>query len=221
MGFMGTDNISPAQGPAISAGGAGGLERKRIHPQKFMLWVAMGSMSMAFAGLTSGYVVREAQGNWRYFNLPHVFGWSTAVIMISSITMFFGVRAFKSREMPKFRLLITATLMLGLLFGVLQYAGFYQLYHQLQQIRINGQVLNETATVRVDGNPSESFLFIISGLHLAHLLSGIIALLFVFFRAFRTSVKTYNATGLEIVAGYWHFVDILWLYLFIFFLVNQ
>jgi cytochrome c oxidase subunit 3 len=123
--------------------------------------------------------------------------------------------------MPRFRLLITATLLLGVLFGVLQSAGFYQLYHQLQQVRINGQVLNEASTVRLDGNPSESFLFIIAGLHLAHLLGGIIALFFVFFRAFRTSVKTYSATGLEIVATYWHFVDALWIYLFMFFLVNQ
>ena len=195
--------------------------RKKIHPQKFMMWLAMGSLSMAFAGLTSGYVVREAQGNWRYYNLPNLFWYSTIVIILSSITMFLGVKAFKSREMPKFKLLITATLILGILFGVLQCAGFYQLYHQLQQVRMNGQVLNQYAAVRIDGNPSESFLFIIAGLHLAHIMGGIIALLIVFFRAFRTRVKVYNATGLEIVASYWHFVDILWLYLFVFFLVNQ
>ena len=103
--------------------------------------------------------------------------------------MYFGVKAFKNREMPKFRMLITVTLILGLLFGALQYGGFYQLYHQLQQVRINGQVLNEATPVRLNGNPSESFLFIIAGLHLLHLLGGIIALLIVFFRAFRTRVK--------------------------------
>ena len=196
-------------------------ERKKIHPQKFMMWLAMASISMAFAGLTSGYMVREAQGNWRYYHLPQVFTWSTVVIFISSITMIMGVKAFKTRQMPRYRTLITVTLVLGLLFGLLQFTGFYQLYHQLQQVRINGQVLNEATTVRLNGNPSESFLFIIAGLHLAHLLGGIIALLFVFFRAFRTSVKTYNATGLEIVASYWHFLDALWIYLFVFFLVNQ
>ena len=208
------DNINPTLG-------AGSKERKKIHPQKFMMWVAIASMSMAFAGLTSGYMVREAQGNWRYFSMPNLFIYSTIVIALSSISMFLGVRAFKNREMPKFRALISLTLLLGLLFGLLQFAGFYQLYHQLQQVRMNGQVLNEVSTVRVNGNPSESFLFIIAGLHLAHLLGGIIALLFVFFRAFRTRVKTYNATGLEIVATYWHFVDALWIYLFVFFLVNQ
>jgi len=206
---------------SASIGGAALKERKRVHPQKFMLWVAMGSMSMAFAGLTSGYVVRMAQGNWRYYTLPSMFWYSSAVIIVSSITMHMGLKAFKSREMSKFKMLITTTLILGLLFGALQYAGFYQLYHHLQQVRINGQVLNEATPVRLNGNPSESFLFIIAGLHLLHLAGGIIALLIVFYRAFRTRVKTYNATGLEIMAGYWHFVDILWLYLFIFFLVNQ
>ena len=166
-------------------------------------------------------MVREAQGNWRYYNLPPVFTYSTVVIFISSISMAFGVRAFKSRLMPRYRMLISVTLILGILFGLLQFAGFYQLYHQLQQVRINGQVLNDATTVRLNGNPSESFLFIIAGLHLVHLLGGLIALLFVFFRAFRTNVKTYNATGLEIVASYWHFLDALWIYLFVFFLVNQ
>jgi cytochrome c oxidase subunit 3 len=99
--------------------------------------------------------------------------------------------------------------------------GFYQLYHGLQQVRINGQVLNDAAPVTLGGNPSESFLFIIAGMHLVHLLGGIVALLIIFFKAFRKSVKTYDATGLEITATYWHFVDILWIYLFIFFLANQ
>lgn len=186
-----------------------------------MMWIAIASMSMAFAGLTSGYMVREAQGNWRYYNLPATFWYSTVVILISSVTFYLGIKAFKKREIPKYRQLISLTLFLGIMFGVLQFAGFYQLYHQLQQVRINGQVLNQYEAVRLNGNPSESFLIIIAGLHLTHLLGGIIALLIVFFRAFRKRVKVYNATGLEIVATYWHFVDVLWLYLFVFFLVNQ
>lgn len=186
-----------------------------------MMWIAMGSMAMAFAGLTSGYLVRQAQGNWRYFSLPATFWYSTLAIVISSATMVLSVKAFKERQMPRFKLLVSVTLILGVLFGVLQYAGFYQLYHQLQQIRMNGETQNLSSTVRVDGNPSESFLFVIAGLHLLHLFGGIIALLFVFFRAFRKNVKIYNATGLEIAATYWHFVDILWVYLFVFFLANQ
>jgi cytochrome c oxidase subunit 3 len=183
-------------------------QRKKIHPQKFALWIAMASISMMFAGLTSGYIVQKANIAWRYYNLPGVFTISTAVILLSSITMILGLRAFKQRRIPQYRALITTTLLLGIAFGILQYVGFYQLYHLDQP-------------VRVDGNPSESFLFIITGLHLAHIAGGIVALLIVFLRAFRTNVKEYKSTGLEIVAQYWHFDDILWIYLFIFFIANQ
>ena len=196
-------------------------EGRKIHPHKFALWLAMGSISMMFAGLTSGYMVRQAQGNWRYFKLPPVFTISTVVILVSSFTFFLGIKAFKNREIPKFRMLILTTLILGIAFGLLQYMGFYQLYHSVQQVSINGQMLKEFTPVRVDGNPSESFLFVIAGLHLAHILGGLVALLITFLRTFRTKVKVYNATGLEIVGGYWHFVDALWLYLFVFFLANQ
>jgi cytochrome c oxidase subunit 3 len=196
-------------------------ERRKIHPQKFMMWLSIGSMVMAFAGLTSGYMVRQAQGNWRYYELPAMFWYSTLAIVISSVTMHMSVKAFKSREIPKFKKLITVTLMLGVIFGLLQYGGFYQLYHQLQQIKINGQVLNESAGVKVNGNPSESFLYVIAGLHLAHLFGGIVALIIVYIRNFRPNIKVYNSTGLEITATYWHFVDILWVYLFVFFLANQ
>ncbi len=196
-------------------------QKRRIHPHKFALWVAMGSISMMFAGLTSGYVVRQAEGNWRYFHLPSLFYVSTVVIMLSSLTFVLGLRAFKARQVPQYRMLILTTIFLGISFGVLQYAGFYQLYHSLQQVVMNGQKLNEFRTVRLNGNPSGSFLFVIAGLHLLHILGGVIALIIVYFRSFRTNVKVYDATGLEIVGGYWHFVDALWLYLFVFFLANQ
>lgn len=108
--------------------------------------------------------------------------------------------------MPQFKLMMWLTIALGVVFATFQYIGFKQLYAQ---------------NIRVDGNPSESFLFIIAGLHLLHILGGIIALIIVFFRAFRTKVKIYNATSLEIAGAYWHFVDVLWIYLFVFFLANQ
>lgn len=196
------------------------IERRKVHPHKFALWLALGSIAMMFAGLTSAYIVRMAQGNWRMFQMPAMFYVSTGVILLSSVTMAVGLRAFKARKMPRYRILITTTLLLGVLFGVLQAISFYQLYHTPQPLLLeNGTTIMQT--VRVAGNPSESFLFIISGLHLAHILGGIVALLLVFLKAYRKRVKVYNATGLEIVATYWHFVDVLWIYLFLFFLLNQ
>ena len=129
-------------------------QRKKIHPQKFAMWLAMASITMMFAGFTSAYMVREAQGNWVYYKLPFIFWPSTFTILISSLTMALGVKAFKKRKMQQFRALISATLVLGILFGVLQFEGFRQLYAH---------------NIRLNGNPSESFLFIIAGLHLLQL----------------------------------------------------
>lgn len=182
------------------------VQRKKIHPHKFAMWVAISSIIMMFAGLTSAYIVRQSQGHWVYYNLPVIFYISTAFIAMSSVTMHLGVKAFKSRMMPRFKSMMWLTILLGVAFGISQYVGFQQLY---------------AGGVKIDGNPSESFIFIIAGLHLLHIAGGIIALLIVFFRAFRTNVKVYNTTGLEVMATYWHFVDILWIYLFIFFLANQ
>jgi len=183
-----------------------GPRRSRIHPKMFVLLIAMASIIMMFAGLTSAYIVRKAQGNWVYYKLPGIFWISTITILLSSFTMAVSVRSFKKRIMPRYRLMLAATLLLGIVFGVCQVIGFNQLYAN---------------NIRLNGNPSESFLFIITGLHLAHIAGGIIALLVMFFLAFRTRVKVYNTVGTEIMAWYWHFVDVLWIYLFVFFLANQ
>jgi cytochrome c oxidase subunit 3 len=177
----------------------------RIHPHKFTLWVAMASIIMAFAGLTSAYIVKKNQSNWLEFQLPLVFWYSTAVIIISSVTMHLALKSFKAREMQRYRSLITVTAILGVLFTVLQYLGF----QALEKAGIS--------LVGAKSNPAASFLLVITGLHMVHVLGGVIALLVIFFRAFRTSVKQYSAVPLEIAATYWHFVDLLWIYLFIFY----
>lgn len=184
------------------------LTKKKIHPQMFALYIAMASIAMMFAGLTSAYIVRKAQPNWRAYELPTVFWISTVVIILSSITVALALRAFKAKQLSRYRWLIIGTFILGIGFGVLQYIGFSQLYHL-------------PAPVRVDGNPSESFLFIIWGLHLVHIAGGVVALLIVFLRSFSKNILDSKSTGVAIVANYWHFVDILWIYLFLFFVINQ
>ena len=196
-------------------------QRRRVHPHKFALYIALASIAMMFAGLTSAYVVKQAGGNWRSYELPAVFWISTVAIVASSITIIYGIRAFRNRQMILYRRLITATLILGLVFTVLQFWGFYLLYNQPQQLIFDGEVLSRSLPVTVSGNPAESFLFVISGLHLLHILGGVVALAIVFIKAYNKRVKIYNSTGLELAAIYWHFVDVLWIYLFVFFLANQ
>ncbi|MEX6689039.1 cytochrome c oxidase subunit 3 [Danxiaibacter flavus] len=179
-------------------------ERKRIHPHKFTMWLALGSIIMMFAALTSAYIVKKEQSNWLLFPLPKIFWYSTLVILFSSLTMFLSAKAFKARDMVKYRTLITLTAVLGILFGALQWTGFTDL--QLHGVKIFG----------VGSNASASFLGIIVGLHVVHVLGGVIALLVLFFRAFSNKQKIYSPVPVEIVSTYWHFVDILWIYLFIF-----
>lgn len=177
----------------------------RLHPHKFLLWVGMASIVMMFAGLTSAYVVKRSFANWMEFSLPPIFWVSTAVILLSSLTMHLALKNFVAHERKNYKTLITVTVILGLLFGVLQLYGFTQLHEK--GIQIFG----------IGSNASASFLGIIVGLHALHVLGGIVALMIIFFRAYGTRVKHYDKTPIEIVAIYWHFVDILWIYLFLFF----
>ncbi|MEQ1623563.1 MAG: cytochrome c oxidase subunit 3 [Sediminibacterium sp.] len=180
-------------------------EPQKIHPHKFAMWVAMGSIVMMFAGMTSAYIVKKNQSSWLQFDLPLIFWYSTGVILASSLTMYLATKAMKAREMSRYRTLITITAGLGLAFLVMQYLGFKDL--ETRDIALIGPKSNSAA----------SFLFVITVLHMLHVLGGVIALLIVFAKAFRSTVKNYSAVPVEVVGTYWHFVDALWIYLFLFY----
>jgi cytochrome c oxidase subunit 3 len=182
---------------------------KKIHPHKFQMWIAMASIIMAFSGLISAYLVKMTQENWLQFNLPPIFTISTLVILLSSATMYLAEKAFKERELPRYRKLITITAFLGLVFIILQITGFYTTSHA--GIKLVGK----------GANASGSFLLVIAGLHILHVLGGVMALLVQFFRAYSRKVKIYSSVPVEVTALYWHFVDILWIILFIFLLVAK
>jgi len=179
-------------------------QRKRIHPHKFTLWVAIGSIVMMFAGLTSAFIVKSNQTNFTEVSMPKVFWVSTAVIIISSITLQMALRSFKQRAMNRYRSLIGLTLLLGVGFLVLQWLGFQQLWEQ---------------KITFKGSGAGQFLYVIFGLHALHVIGGVLALTVMFVKAFAGSIKLYSAVPVEVMATYWHFVDLLWLYLLIFFLV--
>lgn len=179
-------------------------ERKRLHPHKFTMWVALASIVMMFAGLTSAYIVKSNQENFLAVELPQLFWYSTLIIIMSSVTIHLSMKSFKVREMSRYRNLIAVTAMLGIIFIALQWFAFRQL--QESGIPIFGQ----------ESNAAASFLGIIAGLHGLHVVGGVIAVIVMFLKAFLSSRKTYNSVGIEILATYWHFVGALWIYLFIF-----
>lgn len=179
-------------------------QRKRIHPHKFALWMGIGSIIMMFAGLTSAYIVKRNQPNWVTFDLPATFWYSTVAILASSVTIFLAGRSFRQRQMSGYRALVTATLVLGVLFIVLQVIGFQQLWAK---------------GITLQASVSYSFLYVIVGLHGLHVLGGLIALVMLFAKAFSRRVRNYDALPVELVGTYWHFVDVLWIYLLVFLLM--
>jgi len=179
-------------------------QHKKIHPHKFTLWIAIGSIIMMFAGFTSAYIVKRQQPGWTTFDIPRAFWYSTTLILLSSLTVQMALQAFKQREMQKYRNLIAVTFVLGIVFIALQILGFAQIWK---------------SGVTFRGSGAGQFLYVIAGLHALHVLGGIITLMIMFFKAFSSTTRSYNSIPIEVASTYWHFVDVLWIYLFIFFLV--
>ena len=179
--------------------------RNKIHPHKFTLWVALGSIIMMFAGLTSAYIVKRSQAGWVMVEIPMIFWISTITILLSSLTMYLSVKAFKERNLPRYKTMLWLTAVLGTAFLVMQIVGFLQ-YREMD-IRLVG----------AGSNASHSFILAIAGLHGLHVLGGVVALIVITLKAMRTRTRSYSSVPVEVVATYWHFVDILWIYLILFF----
>lgn len=180
------------------------LKAAQQKASKPLLWVGILSIVMLFAGLTSAYVVRADNGNWLIFNLPNAFYLSTAVIVTSSISLFFALQMAKKNNKSGMVLGLLVTFILGLVFSYLQYAGWSELYSK--NIVFGGK----------SSNASGSFLYLITFLHLLHLLAGLISVLVTLKNAIKGKYNAENTLGLELCSIYWHFLDILWVYLFLF-----
>ncbi|MBA2582027.1 MAG: cytochrome c oxidase subunit 3 [Bacteroidetes bacterium] len=177
----------------------------RKKAKKTLLWVGLVSIIMMFAGLTSAYIVRMAEGNWQDFALPQMFYFSTAVLLLSSITMNMAMSAAKRDDMARVKSFIWLTFVLGVAFVGFQFSGWKDLISQ--DIYFSG------------GNASGSYLYVLSGLHLAHVLGGLAALLITGVRALYNIYHSKNLLGLQLCSIYWHFLDFLWIYLFLFLLL--
>src|SRR5665647_3562654 len=103
-------------------------QKNRLHPLKYAMWIGLGSIIMMFAGLSSAYIVKRNQANWLTFDIPLIFWYSTAVIILSSITIMLSRKAFINRQMKQYKIWLGATFLLGLMFVWMQYFGFEQLW---------------------------------------------------------------------------------------------
>lgn len=180
-------------------------QEKRDRSKKMMLWFGIISMVMTFAGLTSAYVVSSKRPDWiSDFELPETFGISTVVIVLSSLTLFFAKRFLKVDNRNLASIFLILTFALGLLFVGLQIKGF-------EALVANGYYFTgETSTI------NSSYIYVLVMTHLAHLAAGIIVLLVLIYNHFRKRYKYGKMLGFTIGSTFWHFVDILWLFLFLF-----
>ena len=172
---------------------------------KPMLWVSMISMVMFFAGLTSAYVISMKRDDWVSFDLPQAFYISTILIIASSFTLFFSQRFLKNDKRQLSLVFVILTLILGIGFVWQQYFGF-------NQLKSSGLFFTGP-----ESTVSTSFIIGITFMHVLHILAGLLVLLVVIYNHFKYKYKPDNMLGFELGAIFWHFVDLLWIYLFFFF----
>jgi cytochrome c oxidase subunit 3 len=183
----------------------GTLEEKTIRAKKMMLWFGIASLIMSFAGLTSAYIVSSNREDWLTdFQLPNAFAISAVVIIISSLTFILAKKALKESRRQFVTIWLWITLILGVVFIYNQFLGFNQIIDL--GYNFTGPTSNITMT----------FIFIIAIAHIFHVAIGLICLLVVIYNHFKQKYNANNMLGFELAATFWHFVDILWLYLFLF-----
>lgn len=180
-----------------------------MNPKKFALWLFIVSIVMIFAAMTSAYIVRRSEGNWLIVNMPIEFYISTVIIILSSVSMHFAYMSAKKDNFQPLKSSLLITSILGVLFILAQYMGWQKMVEQ--GVFFGGAM----------SNPGGSFVYVLTGLHVFHLLSGIVFLFVVLIASFRYKVHSKNLTLIEMCSTYWHFLDGLWVYLFVFLLLNH
>lgn len=183
----------------------GTRDQKVARAKKMMLWFGIISMVMMFAGLTSAYVVSKNRPDWiSGFDLPPSLYWSTLVIILSSITFIFAKKSIEKDNRKNGTIFLLTTLLLGIIFVVLQFQSFAEI------ISAGYYFTGSESTI------TTSFIYVVVLVHLAHLLAGLIVLLVVIYNHFKQRYHSGQMLGLELGATFWHFLDILWVYLFLF-----
>jgi heme/copper-type cytochrome/quinol oxidase subunit 3 len=183
-----------------------GTELEKINrAKKNMLWFGMISLTMSFAGLTSAYVISRERKDWLTdFEIPQAFYLSLAVIIISSITFHFAKQRILKEENRVAMGLLLTTLALGIVFVYLQFRGF-------SEIIANGYFFTGS-----ESSITTSFVYLVVLMHMIHIFVALITLLVVIYNHYKLKYQNGKTLGIELAATFWHFVDVLWIYLFLF-----
>jgi cytochrome c oxidase subunit III len=184
-------------------------DRLNLAPKKFNMWLFIFTSFMLFAAFTSGFIVYVGgHGHGLNVILPDVFKYSTAVIILSSITLFLAQREARGLQFAKQRLYLWLTFALGCIFCVLQVYGWYIMAYKMQVYFVNP-------------NAAISFVYVLTGVHLMHIIAGLFVLSNALRASYRNVPQVINLYKMEMTSIFWHFVDIIWIYLYVFLLLNQ
>ena len=180
-----------------------------LKARKFLMWLFVISSFMMFAALTSGFIVYTEGNAERGIKvlLPKAFIYSTIIIIISSVTMHLAYLSGKKLDFSKQKLYTVLTIVLGIAFFISQYSAW--------------KVLTDAGAYFVNYNASQSFIYVFTGAHLLHIFAGIIMLIYSLIGKTRNIPQVRNIFRLEVTSIFWHFIDILWIYLYVFLLLNQ
>ena len=183
----------------------GTIKEKNDRAKRMMLWFGIISLIMSFAGLTSAVLVSRKREDWMHdFEMPNAFLISCVLIIVSSLTFMLAKRALKNGNRSLTTTLLLLTFGLGIAFIYSQFYGFGQ---------IVGSGYNFTGPT---SNVTMSFIYVIAFVHILHVIAGLISLLVVIYNHFKQKYNATDMLGLNLSATFWHFIDILWLFLFLF-----
>jgi cytochrome c oxidase subunit III len=180
-----------------------------VHPLKFALWLIIISIIMMFAAFTSAYIVRKEEGNWLQFDLPDNLLINTGILVLSSLFMQLAYFAARKDNIKQLKVLLVVTFALGTAFLIGQWEAWGDLVNR--KIFFGGS----------DANPSGSFLYVLTGVHGFHLITGLIFVLIVLISSFQFKVHSKNLLRIELCTIYWHFLGGLWVYLYLFLTLNH
>lgn len=184
-------------------------DKLNLAPKKFNMWIFIFTSFMFFAALTSGFIVYSGgTGHGIHAKMPSAFIYSTAAIILSSVTMYMASAAAKGLQFAKQRMYLWVTIALGILFFAIQVYAWYVLVAQMGIYFSNP-------------NASQSFIYVFTGMHLIHILAGIGLLGNTLYRSYRNTPQVKNLFNMQLSSIFWHFVDIIWIYLYVFLLLNQ
>ena len=182
---------------------------RSMNPKKFALWLFIVSVIMLFGAWTSAYLVKRAEAGWSSFELPEQFWANTVIILLSSATMAWAHRAAKKDNLEQTKIALVITTILGVAFLAGQWMAWGRMVDMNYYFAGAGS------------NSSSSFIYVLTGFHGLHIISGIIVLLLALVAAFKYKVHSKNMLRMDLCSTYWHFLGGLWLYLFVFLLLYR